>query len=541
MQAERVAGAGMAWQPGQAGAVLGRRLRAKRLLATPAWLIGWLALGVGLRWWSSGRFPLREDEALYAYWARLISSGLDPMLERVAVDKPPFFLYALAQFFTWFGPSEASGRLLSQIASFLSIFLVGALAWRMYGRRTAMVALPLAALSPFAISFAPTLYTDPTLTAWLLLALLAASLRRGCGLGWRLASGLLAGLALGMAFDTKQNALLFVPLVLGALVIGQGIGSSPARRLLAVALSLLVAAAAFYFIWFKVWQWDGWRVLPAEIPSFWEQAWRTYGGLRLAARHEWPGRMAAWAGVWRWLGGGWLGTLALVGLAGAAVGASLRAVRRRGAGPGHAFDLLLAGFSLAYLLAHVAFTFQPWDRYLLPLAPLLALLAARGLVAVWQALGRRPGLRLAVVAGLAAIFVWGAGLAAAARIPVGGDHGGWSGIEAVARYLQQVVPDQRGVLYQRWEGWHWNWYLWDGPHGRVYWANPEMLVDDLRPDPTGYQRFVVFPAWHDDERPALAAALAPLGLHLAPRLVVRDGADGPARFTVYQITAREGE
>lgn len=216
MQAERVAGAGMAWQPGQAGAILGRRLRARRALATAGWLVGWLAVGAGLRGWSSGRFPLREDEALYAFWARLISSGLDPMLERVAVDKPPFFLYALAQFFTWFGPSEASGRLLSQIASFLSIFLVGALAWRMYGRRTAMVALPLAALSPFAISFAPTLYTDPTLTAWLLLALLAASLRRGRGLGWRLASGLLAGLALGMAFDTKQNALLFVPLVLGA-------------------------------------------------------------------------------------------------------------------------------------------------------------------------------------------------------------------------------------------------------------------------------------------------------------------------------------
>ncbi|MBX7236097.1 MAG: glycosyltransferase family 39 protein [Caldilineales bacterium] len=541
MQAERVAGAGMAWQPGQAGAILGRRLRARRALATAGWLVGWLAVGAGLRGWSSGRFPLREDEALYAFWARLISSGLDPMLERVAVDKPPFFLYALAQFFTWFGPSEASGRLLSQIASFLSIFLVGALAWRMYGRRTAMVALPLAALSPFAISFAPTLYTDPTLTAWLLLALLAASLRRGRGLGWRLASGLLAGLALGMAFDTKQNALLFVPLVLGALVVAQGIGSSPTRRLLAVALSFLAAAAAFYFIWFKVWQWDGWRVLPAEIPSFWEQAWHTYGGLRLTSPGEWPGRMAAWAGVWRWLGGGWPGTLVLAGLAGAAAGASLRAVRRRGAGPGHAFDLLLAGFSLAYLLAHVAFTFQPWDRYLLPLAPLLALLAARGLVAVWQALGRRPGLRLAVVAGLAAVFVGGAGLAAAARIPVGGDHGGWSGIEAVARYLQQVVPDQRGVLYQRWEGWHWNWYLWDGPHGRVYWANPEMLVDDLRPDPTGYQRFVVFPAWHDDERPALAAALAPLGLRLAPRLVVRDGADGPARFTVYQITAREGE
>jgi 4-amino-4-deoxy-L-arabinose transferase-like glycosyltransferase len=541
MQAERVAGAGVSWQPGKAGAVLGRKLRLHGALA---WLVGWLALGAGLRFWSAGRFPLREDEALYAYWARLISSGLDPMLERVAVDKPPFFLYALAQFFTWFGPSEASGRLLSQAASLLSVLLVWALAWQIYGRRTATLSLPLAALSPFAISFAPTLYTDPTLTAWLLLALVAASLCFGRGQGLRIASALLAGLgtglALGMAFDTKQNALLFIPLVVGALLIAQGGGSPPGRRFLAVALSLLAAAAAFYFVWFKVWQWDGWRVLPAEIPSFWEQAWRTYGGLRLASPGEWPQRAAAWAEVWRWLGGGWPGSLALVGLAGAAAGASLGAVRRREAGQAQCFDLLIFFFALAYVLAHVVFTFQPWDRYLLPMAPLLALLAARGVEVVWKLLTRRPSLRAAAMVDLAAVFVWGAGLAAAARIPVGGDHGGWSGIEVVARYLQQVVPERQGVLYQRWEGWHWNWYLWDGPHGRVYWANAAMLVDDLRPAPTGYRRFVVFPAWHDAERPALENALAPLDLRLAPRLVVRDGSQGPPRFTVYQIVAREG-
>ncbi len=566
MQAERLAGPDRVWTPARAGALPGRRLRLSQAARTLGWLVGWLAAGAALRLWSSGWFPLREDEALYAYWARLISSGQDPMLERVAVDKPPFFLYALAQFFTWFGPSEASGRLLSQAVSLLSILLVWGLAQRIYGARTAGLAVALFALSPFAIAFAPTLYTDPTLTAWLLVALLAASLRFGRGTGWRLASGLLAGLAaglaLGMAFDTKQNAVLFIPLVVGALILAQGSQAAPSppsrgANLVAVLFSLLAAAAGFYFIWFKVWQWDGWRVLPAEIPSFWEQAWNTYGGLQMATPAEWPWRFAAWMGVWRWLGGGWLGTLALAGLAGMAAFASMRAIRRRWRGDAHqsrsvpaaqpspaftpyAFDLLFFSFAFAYILAHVLFTFQPWDRYLLPAAPLLALLAARGLLAAWRVLGRRPALRMAVLACLAGALVWGASLAAAARIPVGGDHGAWSGIEVVARYLQQAVPDDRGVLYQRWEGWHWNWYLWDGPQGRVYWADAGMLVDDLRADPTGYQRFVVFPAWHDDERPALEQALAPLDLRLDARLIVRDRTEGPVRFTVYQIVAAEG-
>lgn len=566
MQAERLAGPDRTWPPARVGALPGQRLRLSQAARTLGWLAGWLAAGAALRFWSSGWFPLREDEALYAYWARLISSGQDPMLERVAVDKPPFFLYALAQFFTWFGPSEASGRLLSQAASLLAILLVWGLAQRIYGARTASLAVALFALSPFAIAFAPTLYTDPTLTAWLLAALLAATLRFGRGIGWRLVSGLLAGaatgLALGMAFDTKQNALLFIPLAAGALVLAQGSHAAhfPRNRranLAAVVLALLASAAGFYFIWFKVWQWDGWRVLPAEIPSFWEQAWNTYGGLQMATPAEWPRRLAAWTGVWRWLGGGWLGTLALVGLAGTAVFASLQATRRRWKGvpqdssnapavqpssalAPYAFDLLFFIFAVAYVLAHVVFTFQPWDRYLLLVAPLLALLAARGLLAVWRVLRGRPALRAVALACLAGVLVWGAGLAALARIPVGGDHGAWSGIETVARYLQQTVPDDRGVLYQRWEGWHWNWYLWEGPHGRVYWADAGMLVDDLRPDPTGYQRFVVFPAWHDDERPALEQALAPLGLRLDARLIVRDGAQGPVRFTVYQIVAAEG-
>jgi len=88
-----------------------------RLSGEWIWVTAWLALGMFLRIWSLGRFPLREDEALYAYWARLISSGQDTMLEWVAVDKPPFFIYALASFFEWFGPSLESGWMLNLLAS----------------------------------------------------------------------------------------------------------------------------------------------------------------------------------------------------------------------------------------------------------------------------------------------------------------------------------------------------------------------------------------------------------------------------------------
>ena len=41
-------------------------------------VVFWLGLGMVLRVWSFGWYPLREDEALYAYWARLVASGTRP-------------------------------------------------------------------------------------------------------------------------------------------------------------------------------------------------------------------------------------------------------------------------------------------------------------------------------------------------------------------------------------------------------------------------------------------------------------------------------
>ena len=49
------------------------------------------------------------------------------------------------------------------------------------------------------------------------------------------------------------------------------------------------------------------------------------------------------------------------------------------AGLADRIDLLVAVYVAGYMALHLFVTFQPWDRYLLPLVPLVALLAARGL------------------------------------------------------------------------------------------------------------------------------------------------------------------
>ncbi|MCP4165018.1 MAG: hypothetical protein GY759_03875 [Chloroflexi bacterium] len=528
------------------------------------WVVLWAAMGMVLRAWSFGRYPLREDEALYGYLARLIASGQDPMLEWVAVDKPPFFIYTLANLFTRFGATVETGRSLNLLCSLLAMLLLWVLAKRIYGSQQARWALAIFALSPFAIAFAPTLYTDPMLVAWLLLALVCASY--GLGLG--------AGLSIGMAFATKQNALLFAPVIVGALFLGtypnsltrlwrsivsalaggkSQVASSKSPRHpvtlspphpLTPPLRLLLATLGFYFVWYKVWQWDGWRILPAEIPSFWEQSWNSYGGLHWWSINQLPEQLANWWGIGRWLGGWPAGTLILLLLVGIAGIVALRRIvsaQAHGQPPStestrpYLWDLLFLSFTLAYLLLHVLFSFQAWDRYLLGLAPLIALLAARGLSHSRQQFADHSHLRwlLATVVGIS--LLWGAGMAALSRLPVGGDHGAYSGIETVAAYLQAEIPEEKGVLYQRWLGWHWNWYLWEGPAGRVYWSNADMLIEDLLTDVDGYRRFIVFPGWQLHEREPLTEALAGHQLSLSQRLLVQGEFAPRPQFVVYEI------
>src|SRR5205823_6548543 len=67
------------------------------------------------------------DEALYAYFARLIASGHDPMLAGVVVDKPPAAFYLTALSLLAMGPNELAVRLPEVAAGLVSVALLYAL------------------------------------------------------------------------------------------------------------------------------------------------------------------------------------------------------------------------------------------------------------------------------------------------------------------------------------------------------------------------------------------------------------------------------
>jgi hypothetical protein len=196
-------------------------------------------------------------------------------------------------------------------------------------------------------------------------------------------------------------------------------------------------------------------------------------------------------------------------------------------------DLALVLFVVVFLLLHWLVGFQVWDRYLLGLVPLVALLAARAFVALGTAIASAPG-RRAYGLGLAvvlAVSLAGPVLKAVrSELPLGGDHGAYDGIDQVAAYMRHQAPPD-SVLYLYWLGYHYRFYLYGAPL-RLHWY-PDL--DDLARDASIYHReprYIAFPSWRDSA--AVRAALAEGGIRLVPVLDTTRR-DGSISFRLYRL------
>jgi 4-amino-4-deoxy-L-arabinose transferase-like glycosyltransferase len=444
------------------------------------------------------------------------------------VDKPPLYLYTLAGTMSVLGTGEVAARVPNLFASVLGIALVYRLGARLYGRRTGTWAALFLALSPFDILFARTAFTDPMLVLWVMGALcVVVDVRRAGFRRW-----FWTGVLVGLAFATKQHAVVLAPVVvaMGALrglqvrqglraALPAGAASLPRQGALRRSLRpLLGALLGFAILYGLVVLWDSARW--AVRPGYWRQSAQSYGGLIWAAPADWAERLVEWLSWARYLlGSPLLNVVLLVG----GVVLLVWGWRRRGRVDREEarrlwVDRLLALYVLAYLAFHTVVRFSVWDRYLLPLVPLLALLMARTLVkegrwlSVWGAHrsgGRWPTvLRLgsALVVCLAALLAGGNG--AFNGYPVGGEHWAYQGLDRVALYLKEHAPTD-AVLYHHWLRWHYTYYLHDAGFELRWWESGAHLQREVLRTPERAQ-YIVLPDWRTIEPDAPALQFAPV-------------------------------
>jgi hypothetical protein len=483
------------------------------------------------------RFPLREDEAIYGYWA-LHALFADPLFLHVWPDKPPLFLWALgAALQLWgHGPETAGAamRFVSIMASTLTIPVLAACARRWWGETAAVVTALLLALNPFAISFAPTAYTDPLLVLAGSLALPLAVRQRWF---W-------SGIFLGIAIMTKQQGLLFVPLVAACALVRQppednrhqasGRRAAHSRQTPFLA-SLLRFAAGMAVVILPILYWDSLRW--AVAPSPWDLGVTNVGGVTILSPAAWPSRIAAWSEIMSYLlASPWSWGAYSIALTAAAV-----ATGRRGAEAGTWLPaVLLGGWAGGFMLLHIGTSVQAWDRYLLPLVIPLVLLGGwaaaelagarhRFLADTWWPASQRTVAKKGLAAGLMAFILLlaasPAARAALGGLPVGGDHGAYAGLdEAIA------AVDVRGaLLFHRELGWQARFALFDsiqsGDTELRYYPSAVYLADSATKSPHK-QRFVIVPDW---------APLPDLPVQLAARRLQAHVYLRSGHFTVYHI------
>lgn len=495
-----------------------------------------LLAGFALRLALFDHFAFHPDEAIYAFWA-LYGRHIDPLFLQIWPDKPPLFLWVLGRAFDLFGATPLGARVPNILFSTLSIAVVVALARQWWGSRAGLVAGLLMALSPFAISFASTAFTDPLMVLAGLLAVYAAARRHPA---W-------AGAWLGVAVMTKQQGLLFVPVVLAfvlqPLFQGQRSGQNTAQNTTQDSVQLL---AGLLLIAAPILYWDSLRW--GVAPSPWDLGAHNAGGFALSDPTTWLLRLADWTALSRHLFGDPLSWLLLF--------AAMLAARRCNTGSlwnGIRPALILIVWSAAVLVLHIFSTVQVWDRYLLPLTPAVALLG--GFCADWviqSAQNRRTEVVtvfskspfqmahvLSSSSSLPRLFLaaWlllqtgPAVQAAQGRLPLGGDRGAYSGIEEAAVWLKERA-ETLPVVYHRTVGWHLHFHLFaplQTGQIELRWTPSAVQLADNAAKMPHRPRYLIEADWSPERD---------LSLQLAARRLVAEPRLRIGRFTIYAIAER---
>jgi 4-amino-4-deoxy-L-arabinose transferase-like glycosyltransferase len=471
------------------------------------------------------------DEAHYAAFARLIASGPGHglLLSHIVVDMPPLSFYVNGLSVALMGPSELALRLPALLCSVVTVALMYALGRRLYGLPAGHASAWAVALSPMAAQFAITAFVDPLMNTLVLAALTLTAARRP---NW-------AAVAVGLAFATKQTALFAIPLILALELWSQHRPLTlrlAIRRLFAAGIPILISLA---IVTAALFAWDARRGAPISV---WEQGYSDNVGGRPITLAELQPRAAAILFLLGHMSGSTVfNGILIVGLALLLIVDLLRPSRQG------FVDLLLGGYVLGYLLLFWLVPFNLWDRYFVPLLPLLALLAGRNAVLAYDLVTRVVEAAALLIAHEGA-HIWSrlarialplmALAIAVPRLlttnydfsPIGGDHGAYDGIDETARFIQTLPPES--ILYDHWLGWQFEYYLFERRLPIVWFPEMAALERNLRDAPENRALYLAAPWWAPADEARQAAERAGKRWAVVHEAYRRDGI---VSVTVYKI------
>jgi hypothetical protein len=270
--------------------------------------------------------------------------------------------------------------------------------------------------------------------------------------------------------------------------------------------------------------------------SFWQQGFSDNDPGRLIRANELLPRAESWASLLDVFTGSPLLNVLLLG------GLTMFLLYEATHSPTRAAlaDFVITGFVVTFLAVYWLLAFPVWDRYLVPLMPLLALLAGRMLVKAgsvivqkFSPLGR--GLKETILSSLIpllfSLLILPSTLTAMrSGYPIGGDHGAHDGIDAVTTFARTLPWGT--VFYDHWLSWELNYYLFDTLVYVSWFPTPDALATDLNAFGHTSPRYMVVPSWEADTEIHSAAQRAGFTMTLVQTTYRRDGAPS---FFIYRF------
>jgi 4-amino-4-deoxy-L-arabinose transferase-like glycosyltransferase len=208
--------------------------------------------------------------------------------------RPPLFPYALAAVYKAVGIGSATtrweaGRLLEAALGAITVLLIGLIALRIFGRRTALIGAAIAAVYPPLVLVGSSLMSESLFIPLALGSVLAALSARASPRPWRWS--VLSGLLLGLGALTRGNGLALIIPIAALVWIGRPLLS---RRALAAPAALALTAA----LTLVPWTIRNASTFHEFVPITTETGYATAGTYSSAAAHfsEFP---ALWIPPWR--------------------------------------------------------------------------------------------------------------------------------------------------------------------------------------------------------------------------------------------------
>ncbi len=150
---------------------------------------------------------LLVDSLFHNYWAQSIANG--NVIGQEAFFRAPFYIYLLGGLYAVFGNSIFIARIFGFLIGILSVYVTGRIAFKLFGKKTAVFAALIHAVYPIAIYFESELLVDGLFTFLFELSILCfLNAMKTKATRWYV----LTGLILGLAVMTKPTILALVPI-----------------------------------------------------------------------------------------------------------------------------------------------------------------------------------------------------------------------------------------------------------------------------------------------------------------------------------------